>query len=278
MAALPPKNILDGIRGLRGKARITFPGANLNVKKVERILTVDRKTWALPFYTADDEHTDCKLIVQEKISEDNQKVEVYRAYHTLPGVLLIGRENDPETGKRLVTTRQIVRADAPLPDNAGGVFYSLQPVDDVISIHIAQDYSALLTGDTVSYPEISYTFPGLLFMRGRTLSERSQPSSYRAARSQIVRARQVITFSLEPLEEEIFQWNGVNLRSDAGTFSDVLHDLKDAVIGGRRVPVEPSEPSAKEYPIGEEVLIRAPSELSTYGAIYRTQKIYITLQ
>jgi len=85
MPALPANFILDQIRGLRGKARVTYPDANVAVKKVERITTLPKDNWEIPYLSVDDEHAGCLLVMQEKVSEDGKFVEVYRAYETLPG-------------------------------------------------------------------------------------------------------------------------------------------------------------------------------------------------
>lgn len=278
---LPPNYILDEIRHLKGKARITFPGQKTDVFKVERILTLPKtQDWKAdyPYYSPDQEYSTAVLIARELIKQDNQYIEVYLAWHVLPGVILDGVETEPETTEQLTVTRQIVAGTTALPSNSGGIVWEKQPIDDVVDIHVKRDYSSLLGKRWETFPNISYTFPGLLTFRGGVLTESRQPASYRAAFSRIVRARVVVYFTAaaEDLSEELFEPYAVNIRSDAGNFSNVLHNVRSAVIGGRRQQVEESFPSSSEYPIGEEVLIRAPSDRTSFG-LYRNELTYIRL-
>ncbi len=93
--ALPATAILDSIRALRGKARVTFPEGN---KRMERIATFPKGDWQLALLSADPDDSNCKLTDQQKLKEDNQLVEVYRVYDKLPGVELSGQEYEADIG------------------------------------------------------------------------------------------------------------------------------------------------------------------------------------
>lgn len=219
------------------------------------------------------------LLLAEQELQDTERAsikEIVRIYEPFPGYILTAIETDPDTNVQYTITRSIVAEETPLPANGGGKVYEKQPIDDVKCIHVERDLSPLIGMEFTDAPEISYTFPGLLIHRGRTLTERSQPASYRPARSLRVRARRVLFYTTEEQKPEIFQWIGVNIRSDAGGFSDVLHDLTSVEIGGRRQRVEQSFPTASEYPAGEEVLISAPSERAQNG-LFRNEHQFITL-
>lgn len=279
MAQLPPNFILEQIKALEGGAKVTFPGSNSDVKKVERVMRLPRNNWEIPIYTPDVEHTTTILVAQIKMNEDAQWATVYREYQTLPGLMLTGIETDQETSVQITTTRQNVKAHSTIPANTPGIIWEHQPYDDAISIRVSRDITNLLNKTFTSYPDFSYSFPGLLIVRGGTLSSDRQPSSSRSGFSKTVRSRVELTFTETAQDRtgEIFDTRMVNVRSDAGTFSSVLHNLRSAVVGGRRQPVEPSVPTSVEYPIGAEVLIRAPSILSVNG-LYRNEATFITLQ
>lgn len=98
---LPANSILDGIRALRGKARITHPEGN---KRTERVATVPREDWELSLLSPDPEHAACLLTDQSKLSEDAKYVEVYRVYDQLPGNARAGSAVSSEHGGGVLTT------------------------------------------------------------------------------------------------------------------------------------------------------------------------------
>ncbi len=83
--ALAELSHIDRVRKLAGDALVTFPGANTNFKRVERVHRVDRGTAWPTFLTADGEYTTEKLIEQYTVGGDKQQIEVYRNYETIPG-------------------------------------------------------------------------------------------------------------------------------------------------------------------------------------------------
>ena len=123
MAALPATAILDSIRSLSGKARVTFPDGN---KRVERIARFPKDNWELDFDTADQEFTDCFLTDQQKLKEDAQYVEVYRVYDKLPGTALTGIVVTPE-GQVGTLTRQPVLPGTSISPDAKMASGSVQP-------------------------------------------------------------------------------------------------------------------------------------------------------
>lgn len=123
MSALPAAYILDSIRKLRGKARVTFPGESDDVLKVERIFSEAKNSnWRTkyPYGSADPEFPDTKLIVREQSGEDAQYVELYLAYETLPGLILSDEEYIPEIDAFITITRQMVFNSGQTGSRTGG--------------------------------------------------------------------------------------------------------------------------------------------------------------
>jgi hypothetical protein len=130
--ALPATAILDSIRALRGKARITFPEGN---KRMERIATFPKGDWQLALLTADPDDSDCKLTDQQKLKEDNQLVEVYRVYDKLPGVTLSGEEVTSQFGGGVLeTNRQEVVAGTSVAGGLKVISASVTPVNAAKSV------------------------------------------------------------------------------------------------------------------------------------------------
>jgi len=131
--ALPSNAILDGIRGMRGKAKVSYPDASKEVKRIERVTTLPRTDWELDFGTADADYPTCFLVSQAKIKEDAQTVEVYRVYETIPGAALTGQfvTADGQVG---TLTRQAVAPGTAVTASALMVSGSVQPESAAKSI------------------------------------------------------------------------------------------------------------------------------------------------
>lgn len=205
-------------------------------------------------------------------------VMVIRVYESLDGPIITGVQTDPETNVQYPVSRQYILADADIPANGGGIVYEKEPVSTTKAILVTRDLSPLIGVHYETFPNISYLFPGLLTFRGGLLSETRQPASYRSAFSRLIRARVDTYYTVEPEDhsDDIFEPYTVNVRSDGGNFGSVLHNIRSSIIGGKRQRVEPSFPSSTEYPIGEEVLIRAPSERGE-NALYKNELTFIFL-
>lgn len=224
------------------------------------------------------------LLVQEEMRQcpDDNIASLYvlviRVYETLDGPVITGIQTDPETNVQYPVSRQAILADAVLPPNAGGIVYEKEPVSTVKAVLVTRDLSPIVGVHFETYPNISYVFPGLLIFRGGILTATRQPASYRSAFSRLIRARVDTYYTVEPEDhsDDIFEPYTVNVRSDGGNFGSVLHNIRSSIIGGRRQKVEPSFPSSTEYPIGEEVLIRAPSERGE-NALYKNSLTFISL-
>lgn len=117
--ALPATAILDGIRSLSGKARITFPGG---VKTMERVARFPKADWELEFLatTVDPEDADCILIDQQKLKEDAQYIEAYRIYKKLPGPEIVEDEYVPELNEFILTKKRLVYDLGQTGTRAGG--------------------------------------------------------------------------------------------------------------------------------------------------------------
>lgn len=166
--ALPEKYHLDALRKLRGDAHVTFPGGSTSVVKVERVYSVSRGTALPAFLTADEEYTSAKLVEQQVIGGDANQVEVYRLFHTLPGVATSRYAVDEETRGVITITTQLVETPT-AGDVAGlngpGTQVEFQPINSVYGTLITTLY-----GDGENPPDnreeyrlMDYTFPALLF-------------------------------------------------------------------------------------------------------------------
>lgn len=96
--AVPTTYLIGELRGLAGKAHVTFPTDKTAQKRVERVLRVPKDGWEMALGTADAEHTDAHLVSQQKLKEDGQYVEVYRAWEVLPGEWIPFTRYDDQLG------------------------------------------------------------------------------------------------------------------------------------------------------------------------------------
>lgn len=164
--ALPEKYHLDAIRKLRGDAHVSFPGASTTVYKVERVYTEPRTTTPPAFGSADPEYTTALLIEQQVIGGDANNVEVYRLYHTLPGVATTRYAQDDETQTQVAITTQLIAK--PLAAdiaalNAPGTEVEYQPINDVYGTKITSVINGgVAPGARTEYRYTEYTFPALL--------------------------------------------------------------------------------------------------------------------
>lgn len=121
MAQIPSGFVLESIRKLAGGARVTIPGQDQAIKNVDRVVKKQRNDWQLAWFTPDADHNSALLVTQQKLGEDQQWAEVYRAYHTLPGDYFYSLSY-PYGGLKLfprITVRRDVRADTVTPSDPG---------------------------------------------------------------------------------------------------------------------------------------------------------------
>lgn len=164
--ALPEKYHLDALRKLRGDASVTFPGGSTAVVRVERVQTVARGSALPAFLSADEEYPGAKLVEQQVLGGDANHVEVYRLWHTLPGVEVTRYTIDEETRCPVAVTTQVVQAMtfAELEDQMPGTQVEYQPINSVYGTKI----TTVINGGTPpalrsEYGMVEYPFPTLLF-------------------------------------------------------------------------------------------------------------------
>jgi hypothetical protein len=190
-------------------------------------------------------------------------------------------EKDGPFNERIIITSQVVPADTPLPANTGSIFYESEAIDRWRSIHTARDLSNLLGKSFVEYEMVSYSFPGLLIIRGRTLFSRKNIIYQRPSISGLYRTKIVTQFlSNIPLNDDFDQtlsFSPVSFSCDAGNFSGVLHNCQSILVEGRSVPAPQSIPISTEYDEGGEYLIGARITKEQIG-IYRQVKTYISIK
>lgn len=206
---LPELSHLDRLRKLRGDAMVTHPGGSLDVIKVERVFSVPRGTPEPEYLSVDAQYPNAKLVEQTTIGGDHQAVEVYRVWHTLPGVALTQRTVDEETRSAVTITSRLVEKPGAL-SQAIGATVEYQPANDVHGTLITTTVSK--PDDRAEYRMMEYTFPALLFglipsaaISGRDGTARLQLFSVRrAAFTRLAMARLDIYYGTkEEMEEQL---------------------------------------------------------------------------
>jgi hypothetical protein len=190
-------------------------------------------------------------------------------------------EKDGPFNERIVITSQVVPAETPLPANTGSIFYESEAIDKWRSIHTARNLSNLLGKQFIEYEMSSFSFPGLLIIRGRTLSTRKNIVYQRPSISGLYRTRTVTTFLTSiPQSEETDQtltFAPVSFSCDAGSFSGILHNCQFIVVDGQSVLAPQSIPTSLEYDTDGEFLIRSNVVKEQIG-VYRSVKTYVSLK
>jgi hypothetical protein len=161
---LPELSHLDRVRKLRGDALVTHPGGSLAVVKVERVFSVPRGTPEPAYLTADSQYPTAKLVEQHIVGGDHQTIEVYRMFHTLPGVAVTQEIEDPETHCPVLITSQLIATPAlPIAQPAGSII-EFSPINAVYGTRII----TTINGGTppasrTELKMLEYNFPALLF-------------------------------------------------------------------------------------------------------------------
>jgi hypothetical protein len=186
--------------------------------------------------------------------------------------------NDGPFNERIILTSKVVPTETPLPANGGGIIWESEAADKWRSIHTSRNVSSLLDKEFIEYETASFTFPALLRIRGRTLSDKRSIVFQRPAQSGIFVNRIITQYTEElPLiTEEPYILSTVSFAGDAGSFSGVLHNCKSYISDEEEIKAPQSTPSSLYYSIGEEILIRATSAKDQIG-LYKTVKTYIEL-
>jgi hypothetical protein len=194
--------------------------------------------------------------------------------------VLTSVQNGP-FNERIIVTSQVVPADTPLPANTGSIIYESEAVDRWRSIHTSRSLTNLLSKSFVEYEMASFSFPGLLIIRGRTLANRSNIVYQRPSISGLYRTRIVTEFFAEiPTADETdstLNFAPVSFTCDAGSFSGVLHNCQLIVVNGSSVLAPQSIPTSLDYEFDGEYLIRSNIVKESIG-VYRSVKTYIILK
>jgi hypothetical protein len=183
--------------------------------------------------------------------------------------------------ERIIVTSQVVPVDTPLPANTGSIIYESEAIDRWRAIHTSRSLTNLLSKSFVEYEMASFSFPGLLIIRGRTLSNRSNIVYQRPSISGLYRTRIVTEFFAEiPNADETdatLNFAPVSFTCDAGSFSGVLHNCQFIVVNGTAVLAPQSIPTSLDYEVDGEYLIRSNIVKESIG-VYRSVKTYIILK
>lgn len=180
MVNLPANYILDQIRGLRGKPRITHPGENTDIVRLEYVTTLPKDKWKLEPLTASPDNETALLVGQQVIKQDGQYVEVYRVYETLPGQPLktktLGSVNAiPQeflAKKGFTITSQPVTADTEPAELTGNVVESNVQQESVARATLTKTEVDL--SGTVTITDQVLTSDGQLATRTRKLGNEGQ--------------------------------------------------------------------------------------------------------
>ncbi len=173
--ALPEKYHLDALRKLRGDASVTFPGGSTSVVRVERVQTVPRGSVLPEFLSTDEEYPTAKLVEQQILGGDANHVEVYRLWHTLPGVEVTQYTVDEETRCTVAVRTQLVEAPVEPPPaeplvpfvpfpTVPGTQIEYQPINGVYGTKITTTInSGVAPSNRTESGMVEYHFPTLLF-------------------------------------------------------------------------------------------------------------------
>jgi hypothetical protein len=185
---------------------------------------------------------------------------------------------DGPFNERIIIESQVVPIGTPLPNNSGAIIWESEDADKWRSIHTSRNCSALLDKQFIEYQTTSFTFPALLKIRGRTLSDRSNITYQRPSQSGIFITKTITEYTedLPDFFEDPYIISTVSFSSDAGTFSGVLHNCYNYVSDEQTIRAPQSFPSSINYAIGDEVLIRQSTDKEQIG-LYKTVKTYIEL-
>jgi hypothetical protein len=255
---------------LLGKQMVTqFGGAVVDTKKQ----TVVAGTSIAP---------DFRTLQAEVTPEDTSKAVLQTV--SLPAneswPTLTSIQNGP-FNERIIVTSQVVPVDTQLPANTGSIIYESEAVDRWRSIHTARNLTNLLSKSFVEYEMASFSFPGLLIIRGRTLANRSNIVYQRPSISGLYRTKIVTEFFAEiPTADETdstLNFAPVSFTCDAGSFSGVLHNCQLIVVNGSSVLAPQSIPTSLDYEFDGEYLIRSNIVKESIG-VYRSVKTYIILK
>jgi len=138
--ALPASYIIDQIRSLAGKARVSDEGGT---KKMERVARFPKDDWQLPILTPDPEDSECLLVDQVKLKEDGQFVDAYRVYLKLPGTVLSGQVVTADGQVGTLTQQRVAAGTA-----------ATQPSATVVSASVRPENAAVSVKETITVPSV----------------------------------------------------------------------------------------------------------------------------
>jgi hypothetical protein len=235
--------------------------------------------------------------IMRELGDDNplrsRYVVVQRSYETLPGPILAAKSYDPLSSTNVYTeSSQIVtNSGLNVPSIIGSVVVEYEDIDYIHSKKKTKDYSNLVNATWTEYQTIAFTYPALLIVQDGNLLTPSDVISFRLARS--LRVQSEITYKIRTTPDtttRVVTFIPISIISDAGTFSNVLHNVVNAEIGG--VPFTPglslqnlsSEFSytapypSTSYVFGADLVIENNSTLiKGYGGLYLNKIVRVKL-
>jgi len=238
---------------------------------------VRSNSWGAVVTTTQDVPTgtpaDTGLNVLESIVEPKDAQMARKKTTTVEWPELITRSLESQTGTPMTTTRRMVAADAPLPENTPLTLErKVEDVNKWRSIQVITSLDALPAA-YAEYRERSYRFPGLFY----SFNPSGGGVTQRAAFTRSVMARVEISFGHEPVEPELFVVTPVSWRYPLGfNVSEVLTngEIFNYIASGSPVSltVPASTPTRAQYEalVGSYIPIAGKCE-RWKGTLWRTE-------
>jgi hypothetical protein len=313
-AAVPFLDHIAGLRRMPGEPLVTFPWQDRDFPVVERLeLGVAREKLVTPdapfaFGAADPDTVRFPTLVLSDIREvggNRTNVDVWRRWEVLPGFTKVTAGYDPETGAKIFTSRQRVRATAVLPavgfkTTIAGVAVSvtdayLDPEGDYVAEAVIE---YMETPDPqVDYVDTAITFPGIARWSNTIYIPGNYPGEYRPPfagdgvspntvnlqkpRARRVVGRRVRTYSLGPSGSSEVGFAVYTPGTASRVFNiqdETVHPAFKFVenVNGTLVMVEDLPASTPAYYDPRQVLRLPAGERKKVGLIYEKTLIEVS--
>ena len=232
-----------------------------------------------------------------ELGDDNplrsRYVVVQRSYETLPGPTLSVKSFDPLSNTNAYTqSSQIVtNSGSNVPSIVGSVVVEYEDIDYIHSKKSIKDYSTLVNVTWTEYQTIAFTYPALLVVQSGNLFTPDDVLSFRLARS--LRVQSEITYTIRTTPDtttRVVTFIPVTITSDAGTFTNVMHNVVNTTIRGVAFTPEQSlqnlssESSyttpypSTSYAFGANLVIENNStRIKGYGGLYLNKIVTVKL-
>lgn len=103
--AVPPKYYLDELVALKGAPKVTYPQGGYTFPRIERVYGVPKgRVYDQPTTLTD--FPGSLLVQVAELKRDQQDVQIYLRYDTLPGPIIVEESSDPDTGFPTLIAKQ----------------------------------------------------------------------------------------------------------------------------------------------------------------------------